>query len=175
MKKNYIKKILLIIVILSFTLFITYIGTKSSYAQEIIDKSYHMYIGILLVYIIILYCIKVLPHNLRKRKLKKIITKEDYNTLKDFLELEEPEDEELEFLTFTEVSSTVINIILLHKRNLNYENSIEFTQEEKSNISKYRNQDDISSKYIVDYYEKCEEIIAIINKYYDSKGKLKKN
>ena len=38
MKKNYIKKILLIIVILSFTFFITYIGTKSSYAQEIIDK-----------------------------------------------------------------------------------------------------------------------------------------
>ena len=40
MKKNYIKKILLIIVILSFTFFITYIGTRSSYAQEIIDKSY---------------------------------------------------------------------------------------------------------------------------------------
>ena len=106
---------------------------------------------------------------------EQVVTEDDIEAAQGGLESVDVEDEELEFLTFTEVSSTVINIILLHKSNLNYENPIEFTQEEKSNISKYRNQDDISSKYIVDYYEKCEEIIAIIDKYYDSKGKLKKN
>ena len=85
------------------------------------------------------------------------------------------EDENLEFLTFTDILSAVINIIHLQKNNLNYNNPIEFTQEEKSNIGKYRNQDNIYAKSIVDYYDKCEEVIAIINKYYDSTGKLKKN
>lgn len=175
MKKNYIKRILLLIVILCFTFFIAYIGTKSSNAQEIIDKTYYIFIAIMIGVLIIFYCIKILPNNFKKSKIKKIITKEDYKILKDFTKLEEPEDEELEFLTFTEVSSAVINIIYLQKSNLNYENPIEFTPEEKSNIAKYRNQDNISAKYIVDYYNKCEEIIAILNKYFDSTGKLKKN
>lgn len=82
-------------------------------------------------------------------------------------------DEDYTFLTFDDVDSTCIEITHLNKIKLEDYQPIEFTIEEKEKIKKLRKEKDEYSKEICTYYDKCLEVIEIINKYYDSEGKLK--
>ena len=174
MKKKF-PKILLLILILGITFSLAYIGMKSEKVDNFIDLSYQVFMVIMFFFLIVMYCFNILPKDLKKIKIKKIMSKKDYNALESFITTKSPEDKDLEFETFCDTVSAATDIIYLQKEDLCFITPLEFTASEREAISKYRNQNTEEAKQICSYYDKCLEIIDIINKYYDSTGKLKNN
>jgi hypothetical protein len=154
-------------------LLIIFLSLRYPRLSGIVNKTYYI-IMITLFIILFFFLIKgILPIKLKEIKIKKLIDEIDYQKLKDFIDNELPNNTEYDFLTFDEVYSTCADIIYLHKSKLSHYTKIEFSLEEKELISTYKEKKDQDSKNICEYYNKCLEVIEIINKYYNSEGKLK--
>lgn len=91
------------------------------------------------------------------------MSKKDHNALENFITTKSPEDKDLEFETFCDTASAVTDIIYLQKEDLCFINLLEFNASEREAVSKYRNQNTEEAKQICSYYDKCLEIIDIIN------------
>lgn len=171
--KKYFYSLITIIVLLAFIAIVSYIGTINPEFNKFIDISYKVFILIMFASLIYLTVTWRIPKLLKNSKIKRKMTKEEYQTLKDFILIQEPADEEAEFITFSDTNLAVHNIITSPKYNLNLDEPLYFKKDEIESIKKYRKLNTEESQEICNYYDKCEEVINIINKYYDEKGNLK--